>query len=74
MPKQSIKYLALPAFVGILILHHFGSYLGHFGYDDMHYARLAHYTKNKPLVCRSFDCFSLLRWPKIDEPDDYSSL
>ncbi len=46
MPKQSIKYLALTAFVGILILHHFFAYLGHFGYDDMHYARLAHDLTN----------------------------
>lgn len=42
MKKQTLNQLLLLLFVGIFILHHFTSYLGHFGYDDMRYAKLAY--------------------------------
>ncbi|HPF50279.1 MAG TPA: hypothetical protein PK335_01830 [Draconibacterium sp.] len=36
------KYLVFIFFCLLIIVHHFAGYLGHFGYDDMLYAKLAH--------------------------------
>jgi hypothetical protein len=41
MHARFIKFLILFAFIGIMVLHHFTGYLGHYGYDDITYARLA---------------------------------
>ncbi|WP_159518783.1 ArnT family glycosyltransferase [Sunxiuqinia indica] len=46
MKDQTIKLLILLGFVGVLILHHSWGYLGHFGYDDLHYAKLANDLTN----------------------------
>ncbi len=46
MKNQTIKLLILLGFVGVLTLHHFFGYLGHFGYDDLHYAKLANDLSN----------------------------
>jgi 4-amino-4-deoxy-L-arabinose transferase-like glycosyltransferase len=46
MPIRSLKILILIAFITILVLHHFTSYLGHYGYDDMQYAKLANDLSN----------------------------
>ena len=42
MRLEKNKYLVFVFFCFLIIVHHFVGYLGHFGYDDMHYARLAH--------------------------------
>ena len=42
MKTNQQKYLILIGFCLLIIAHHFIGYLGHYGYDDMHYARLAH--------------------------------
>ena len=41
-----LKSAILLAFISILLVNHFFGYLGHFGYDDMHYARLANDLSN----------------------------
>ncbi len=42
MSRKQIAYLILAAhFLAVLIYHHIG-FLGHFGFDDLTYARLAH--------------------------------
>lgn len=40
--KNGAKYFILLFFCLLIIGHHLFSYLGHFGYDDMDYAKLAH--------------------------------
>lgn len=42
MKDTTSRRFILFGFIGLLMLHHFFPYLGHFGYDDMLYARLAH--------------------------------
>ncbi len=44
--KTKRQILILFFFIGAIILHHFFGYIGHFGYDDLHYAKLAHDFKN----------------------------
>lgn len=44
--KNRGQILILAAFVGFIIVYHFFGYTGHFGYDDLHYARLANDFKN----------------------------
>ena len=39
--RRTGSYLILLIFVIILILYHLLAYIGHFGYDDLHYAELA---------------------------------
>lgn len=41
MQIQLLKRLILYAFIVALFIHHFFAYIGHFGFDDMEYARLA---------------------------------
>ncbi len=41
MKKNKPKYFILLFFCLLFVLHHFWGYLGHYGYDDMHYAKLA---------------------------------
>ncbi len=40
--KKYNPYLILLLYVTALVLYHLTGYLGHFGYDDLHYARVAH--------------------------------
>ena len=42
MSKKQIAYLIFAAHLLIVLLHHAIGYLGHFGYDDLVYAKLAH--------------------------------
>lgn len=60
MKKKQILIFIL--FVGIIILYHVFGYIGHYGYDDLHYAKLAndfnngivdyndHYSFRTPLI------------------------
>lgn len=41
MQDPMSKRLIFIAFVSAIVLHHFFCYLGHYGYDDMEYARVA---------------------------------
>lgn len=40
--SQTYAILVLLFFIVILVLHHAFGYVGHFGYDDIHYAELSH--------------------------------
>lgn len=40
--KRELSIYVLLFFVSVLVLHHILGYIGHFGYDDMEYARLAY--------------------------------
>ena len=40
------QILIFMLFVGVLILYHVFGYIGHYGYDDMQYAKLANDFKN----------------------------
>jgi hypothetical protein len=42
MSKKQIAYLILAAHFLIVLLYHWIGYLGHFGFDDLVYAKLAH--------------------------------
>lgn len=42
MSKKQVAYLILAAHFLIVLLYHAIGYLGHFGFDDLAYARLAH--------------------------------
>lgn len=42
MSKKQVSYLILAAQLLIVLLYHRIGYLGHFGYDDLTYAKLAH--------------------------------
>ncbi|MCB9284975.1 MAG: hypothetical protein H6563_12935 [Lewinellaceae bacterium] len=40
--KAWVKYLILLLHLGVLLAYHQSGYLGHYGFDDLHYAQLAH--------------------------------
>ena len=40
--KAWVKYLILLLHLGVLLAYHQFGYLGHYGFDDLHYAQLAH--------------------------------
>ena len=44
--KINKQILVLISFTGLLIAYHFFGYIGHYGYDDLHYAELANDFKN----------------------------
>ena len=41
LKKYSVKYLILLMYLTVIILHHCFGYIGHYGYDDLHYAELS---------------------------------
>tara|TARA_R110001592_G_C13182829_1_gene751139 strand:- start:1421 stop:3487 length:2067 start_codon:yes stop_codon:yes gene_type:complete len=62
MIGNKYKYLVFLLFIFIIFLHHFFGYLGHYGWDDMHYALLAQNFLEGTLP---FDDHYSYRWPTI---------
>lgn len=44
--KDKKQILILIAFIGVIIIHHVFGYVGHYGFDDLHYAELANDFNN----------------------------
>lgn len=44
--KTKNQFIILAAFIGFVIAYHIFGYIGHYGYDDLHYAKLANDFKN----------------------------
>jgi hypothetical protein len=69
--NQVAGYFILLAYIIIVILYHLYGYIGHFGYDDIHYAELAsklldgsidfedHYAYRLPVILFTAICYAL---------------
>lgn len=63
MKKESIyPYLILSLFVLVIILNHIFGYLGHYGWDDMHYAEMANDVLQGTI---HYDDHFFYRWPTV---------
>ncbi len=60
LTNNHVRVFILIAAIGVLLIHHVFAYTGHYGYDDMHYAKLAIGLLNGEIDYNDHYSF---RWP-----------